>query len=237
MAVRREIPTEDLKRIHVALDQMGTIGGAAAVMGVSETVIRNAIKTHPELQSYLPQTTLPLEVETIARKPLPIDAGHADTLAAVKAADAQVRAGFESIGVEGEALTQAMAFKEFGRLHFQSMRHYISGGVAKLFADLMAEIKEVNEDIARGTDLEHEIALREDRSRLVKLTIDVYDRVREASLTAATIEAKKKEAQDARKKSRPAFTPLAMNVHGNVTVNEAKAGGQVAQPPSVSGSS
>jgi hypothetical protein len=164
-------------------------------------------------------------VELLARKPLTVPVvKQQDIVAAVKAADDQVREGFEAIGVTGDALKEALAFRDFGRLHFNDMRHYIGGGMAKLFADLMVEVKDVRADISKEGDLERERMLREDRSRLVKHCIDVYDRVREASVSAAVIEAKKQEAKEKKKAGRAAFTPLAMQVKGDVHVHEAVKG-------------
>jgi hypothetical protein len=204
---------EQIKRIHVALEQAGNITGAASLLGMGVDALRNVVKQHPELRSYLPNTTAPTERDVIGRKPLSVvSVAESDLVKAVKDADEQVRSGF---GVSGDALKEAMAFREFGRLHFNDMRHYIGGGMAKLFADLMVEVKDVRREIEGVHDVEREKLLREDRSRLVKHCIDVYDRVREASVSAAVIESKKQEA------------PLAMQVKGDVHVHEA---GKVPEP-------
>lgn len=216
---------EELKRIHVALEHAGSIGGAASLLGMDLYAMRKAVADHPELRSYLPGAQPPSENELIARKPLTAPVvNQQDIVTAVKAADDQVRDGFEAIGVTGDALKEALAFRDFGRLHFNDMRHYIGGGMAKLFADLMVEVKDVRADISKEGDLERERMLREDRSRLVKHCIDVYDRVREASVSAAVIEAKKQEAKEKKKAGRAAFTPLAMQVKGDVHVHEAVKG-------------
>jgi len=212
---------EELKRIHVALDQAGTIKGAASLLGIPHESLKTVIKAYPELNSYLPGATAPTDGEVIGRKPLPVVSNHDKNLVrAMKDADEQVRSGFEAIGVTGDALKEALAFRDFGRLHFNDMRHYIGGGMAKLFADLMVEVKSVKTEIAKEGDIEREKMLREDRSRLVKHCIDVYDRVREASVSAAVIEAKKQEAKEKNGKGRAAFAPLAIQVKGDVHVHE-----------------
>jgi hypothetical protein len=214
---------EKLKRIHIALDQTRSIKGASSLLGYSKDTIRKAVKEHPELRSYLPDFQPPTETETIARPAL-IAPDEEELALAVKKSDEAVRRGFEAIGVTGDALTEALAFRDFGQFHFNDTRHYIGGGMAKLFADLMAEIRDCRREIADcgGIEeaLEREKMLREDRSRLVKHAIDVHDRVREAALTAAVIEAKKVEAKDGKKRRQPAFAPLAMQVNGNVTIAE-----------------
>jgi hypothetical protein len=213
---------EQIKRIHVALEQAGNISGAASLLNVSAESLKKVIRDHPELRSYLPGTTAPTEQEVIGRKPLAlVSVAESDIVKAVKDADEQVRSGFEAIGVSGDALKEAMAFRDFGRMHFNDMRHYIGGGMAKLFADLMVEVKEVRNEIADVHDIEREKLLREDRSRLVKHCIDVYDRVREASVSAAVIEAKKQEAKEKKKTGKAGFAPLAMEVKGDVHVHEA----------------
>lgn len=215
---------EGMRRLHIALEQSGTIGGAAGLLGVRPDHVRRLIDRHPELRSYLPGATFPGHVETIARKPIrpPADMEKERVANAMREADEQVRSGFEAIGVTGDALTQAMAFKDFGRMHFQDMRHYIGGGMAKLFADMMAETKAISEEIARCGHpqfIDREKMLREDRSRCVKHLIDIHDRVREGALTTAVIEAKKAEAKHKRVAGKAAFPPLAMAVKGNVTVH------------------
>jgi hypothetical protein len=202
---------EELKRIHVALDQAGTIKGAASLLGINHESLKTVIKAHPELNSYLSGATAPTESEVIGRKSLATMSSHDKNL---------VRSGFEAIGVTGEALKEALAFRDFGKLHFHDMRHYIGGGMAKLFADLMVEVKGVRKDIESEGDLEREKMLREDRSRLVKHCIDVYDRVREASVSAAVIEAKKNEAKEKNGKGKAGFAPLAIQVKGDVHVHE-----------------
>ncbi len=213
---------EQIKRIHVALEQAGNISGAASLLNVSADSLKKVIRDHPELRSYLPGTTAPTEQEVIGRKPLAlVSVAESDIVKAVKDADEQVRSGFEAIGVSGDALKEAMAFRDFGRMHFNDMRHYIGGGMAKLFADLMVEVKDVRKEIEGVHDVEREKLLREDRSRLVKHCIDVYDRVREASVSAAVIEAKKQEAKEKKKTGKAGFAPLAMEVKGDVHVHEA----------------
>jgi hypothetical protein len=224
-----KLTPEQLKRVHIALEQTdGNVPAAAALIGLSREALRKIMAEYPELQSYKGDATPPSEAETIARPALPVvGKDEADLALAMKKADEQVREGFDAIGVSGGALDQAMAFRQFGKFHFQDMRHFIGGGVAKLFADLMSDIKTVREEIADPAakpDIELQKALREDRSRLVKMALDTYDRVRQAALDAAVIEAKKAEAKNGgKRKNAPAFAPLAMKVEGNVTVNEAKA--------------
>lgn len=223
---------QELKRIHVALDQCdGNITGAARLLGMSFDRMKRIISENDELKSYLPGATAPSETEAMASRA--VVAPTEDELAvATKNSDAQVRKGFDAIGVTGDALTEAMAFRDFGRFHFKDTLHFVGGGVAKLFADLMAEIKVVRKEIETvGPDPEMQKILREDRSRLVGHTIQVYDRVREGSLTAAAIEAKKREADKNKDKpkGKPAFAALAMNVNGNVTVSAPPAASQ--SPP------
>jgi len=219
---------EQIKRIHVALEQAGNVTSAASLLGIGADSLRKVIRDHPELRSYLPGTTAPTEQEVIGRKPLAaVAVRELDLVKAVKDADEQVRSGFEAIGVTGDALREAMAFRDFGQLHFNDMRHYIGGGMAKLFADLMVEVKDVRAEIAGAHDVEREKLLREDRSRLVKHCIDVYDRVREASVSAAVIESKKQEAKEKKKVGKAGCAPLAIQVKGDVHVHEA---GKVPEP-------
>jgi transposase-like protein len=213
---------EEMRRIHIALETGKSIASAARLLDMNKESLRVIIDKNPELRSYLPNATEPSHVELLARKPLPVAEDQEKIVAAVKAADAQVRAGFEAIGVTGDAVAEAMAFKDFGKLHFNDMRHYLSGGMAKLFADLMVEVKDIRKEIEGVADVEREKILREDRSRVVKHLIDVHDRVREAALTAAVIESKKQEAKAKKKGGNAAFAPLAMQVKGDVHVHPPK---------------
>jgi hypothetical protein len=224
--------TEQLKKYHRALSEAGSISGAAKLMNMEVNNVKDAIRNNPELQSYLRNAEPPSELETMARKAI-FKAFDDEENALVEKRlelDRQVAKGFEAIGVTGDALTEAMAFRNFGKFHFADMRQYIGGGVAKLFADLMAEIKVVRKEIEAApiNDVDTQRMLREDRSRLVKHTIDVYDRVREAALTAAVIESKRVEAQQKGVKGKPGFGCLtaptvAMKVEGNVTVQQTSA--------------
>jgi hypothetical protein len=220
---------EQLKRVHMALEQHGgKISPAATLLGISPDSLKRIIRDEPELRSYLKDAQPPEEAETLARPAVPaITAKDEALVRAVRAADSQLRDSFEATGIKGESLEQAMAFRQLGQLHFSGIREFVGGGVAKLFADLMADIKDTRKEIEKTSldDPELQKVLREDRSRLVKMALDTYDRVRQATTDAAMIEAKKQEMKQAGKKGKPGFTPLgvAMNVNGNVTVQEAPA--------------
>lgn len=221
---KTKLTPDQLKRIHMALDQCeGQLSPAAALLGITRESLKKLIKDYPELSSYVDGATPPTEAETIARPALPVATKEeTDLVEATRKADEQVQQGFEAIGVKGEALTEAMAFREFGKHHFIDMRHFIGGGVAKLFADLVADVKSVRNEIddpSNKVDAEIQRMLREDRSRLVKLALDTYDRVRQATLDAAMIEAKRKEAKDGKKRAQPAFSPLAVKCD-TLVVNE-----------------
>lgn len=214
-----------LTQIHTALEQAGSLAGAARHLRMSPQSLKEIIRQCPELSAYLPGVSPPTEAEVLGRSVLPQRSESEELSHALAKADEQVRQGFDAIGVQGDALEEALAFRRFGRLHFNDLRHYLTGGVAKLFADIMADVKSTRKDLeeTRGKDLQREAMLREDRSRLVSHALNTYDRVREAAVSAAVIEAKKSEARMAQSNPRkgPAFAPLAVKVEqgGNVTIH------------------
>jgi hypothetical protein len=206
-----------MQRIHIALEQAGTIGGAASLLGMTRDTLANIVNDHPELRSYLEGAAPPTEEQAMVRKPIQPGATTKEVVQVAKQMDADLRAGFESLGMDADAVKQAMSFKAFGELHFKDTRHYIGGGITKLFADLMAEIDEIRREIGTNSDIEAQRMLREDRSRCIQHAISVFDRVRQTTVDAAMIEAKKREAKEKKKGGRPAFAAL-MSVNGNVTV-------------------
>lgn len=158
----------------------------------------------------------------MVRAPLDPGASQDEILAVARQMDEDIEDGFSSLGLGPAAVKEAMAFKKFGQLHFGATRQYIGGGITKLFADLMAEIKSIQSEIKHenNANLDTQRMLREDRSRCVQHAISVYDRVRQTALDAAMIEVKKKEAKEKKKGGKPSFAPLAMTVNGNVEVKE-----------------
>ena len=215
-----------LKRIHIALEQTGgQRKEAAELLGMSENQLDHWIRKHRELTSYAKDATPPSELETLGREPIE-RTPEGEIAMAVAKAERQVREGFAAIGVRGEALEQAIAFRNFGKFHFEDMRQYTGGSVAKLLADLMALQKKVVDDFTGTplTDTEIQGILRTHHDRIVGRIIEVYDRVRDSALTSAIIEAKRKEMALQKGRGRPGFAPLvpavAMSVQGNVTVND-----------------
>lgn len=236
-----------LKQVHIALETAnGNTKEAARLLAISPGGLKKLLDQYPELRSYLPDAAPPTEMEIMAR-PARAPARRTkedideEIAEASKKMDLQVQAGFGAIGVSGGALDEAVALAKFGRLHFNDMRDFTGGGMAKLFCDLMAEVKEVRKDIELNKcDVELTKILREDRSRLVSSLISVYDRVREASMTAAIVEQRKRDAKEAKKVAKPGFSPLAsqpavaMKVEGNVTIQGQSSGQPQASDPDAS---
>ena len=217
------LSTDQLKRIHMALEQSeGRLSPAAALLNISRDSLKKIVGQYPELSSYLDGAKPPTDAETIARPALPPTNEETDIVAAVKAGDTQIQQGFDSIGITGTSLSEAVAFAQFGRQHFGTMREFISGGVCKLFSDLVGDVKKLREEIedpAIKVDVDMQRMLREDRSRLLKLALECYDRTRQAAYDAAAIEAKRAEARNGKKKAAPAFAPLAVKCD-TLVVNE-----------------
>lgn len=234
----RDLTAERLQQVHVAMEaagkSKGTVSRAAKLLQISSSVLNRYIRDYPELRSYLPNAQPPTEMQVYAKEAPPARLNtdiEAETAEMVKKVDEQVRKGFAAIGVEGDSLEQAMAFRDFGKFHFEGIRQFTTGGLAKLYADMMADIHRLRHDIeqAGGEDLDLQKMLREDRCNLVRLEIQIFQELRESYATSAAIEARKKMISEANNKKRPGFGPLqpqapaiAMKVEGNVTVNDGK---------------
>jgi hypothetical protein len=227
---------QQLKRIHIALDQTkGKVSTAAGLLGLTVGALRDIIADHPELKSYSADAQPPTPAELVTRPPL-VEAAPSETelLEAHAKATVQLRSGFESIGVKPGSLNQAVSFHAFGKAHFRDMRHFIGGGIAKLYADLFSEREDVLKEIASAIlakDVDRERLLREDHGRITDAIIKVYDRCLEAWRLQAAVDAAKAAKNQPKAKAQPAFAPLAMQVNGNVSVNPALTSRQMPDPP------
>jgi len=214
--------------IHKALEEtQGDIKLASKLLDMSEQKIKRLIRGDQEFHARWgkhPKGTLK-EPETVNRTPIKKEEPEEKFAVELKKQDRLLKAGLSAVGITGKAADEAVAYSVFARQSFDSVRNMVDGGAAKLFADLMSDVRDVRGEIAGGIDdLEREKTLREDRSRLVKHLLELNDRVQKAAFTQAQILAKKEEIKQGRKSGKPGFTPVqAIQIKTDaktVTINE-----------------
>ena len=214
--------------IHKALEEAkGNIKLAAKLLDYPESRLKGLISTNPEFHARWgkhPKGAVK-EIETTNRKPVvKVDPEERFALE-LKKQDKLLNTGLNAEGITGKAADEAVAYSVFARQSFDSVRNMVDGGAAKLFADLMMDVREVRGEIADGIDdLDREKTLREDRSRLVKHLLELNDRVQKAAFTQAQILAKKEEIKTGRRAGKPGFAPVqAIQIKTDaktVTINE-----------------
>jgi hypothetical protein len=214
--------------IHKALEETkGDTKLAAKLLDSNESRLKAIIRNNPEFHARWGKHgkgTLN-EAETVNRKPVTKENPEEKFALELRKQDKLLKTGLSAVGITGKAADEAVAYSVFARQSFDSVRNMVDGGAAKLFADLMSDVRDVRQEIAHGIDdLEREKTLREDRSRLVKHLLELNDRVQKAAFTQAQILAKKDEIKSGRKSGKPGFTPVqAIQIKTDaktVTINE-----------------
>ena len=224
MSVKEQV----LLNIHKALDETeGDIKLAAKLLDMPLAKLKRLVKETPDLRSKWGDDSAgpPSDSQTVNRTPTVKQDPDEKFAIELKKQDRLLKSGLAAVGIHGAAADEAVAYSVFARQSFDSVRNMVDGGAAKLFADLMSDVREVREEISQGTDdIEREKVLREDRSRLVKHLLELNDRVQKASFTQAQILAKKEEMKSGRKSGKPGFTPVqAIQIKTDaktVTINE-----------------
>lgn len=198
--------------IHKALEEsQGDIKLASKLLDTPARRIRDLIRKNPEFHARWGKhgKGALTEAETVNRKPVVKEDPEERFALELKKQDKLLKTGLHAVGITGRAADEAVAYSVFARQSFDSVRNMVDGGAAKLFADLMTDVREVRGEIADGIDdLEREKTLREDRSRLVKHLLELNDRVQKSSFTQAQILAKKEEIKLGRRAGKPGFTPV-----------------------------
>lgn len=214
--------------IHKALEESkGSVKLAAKLLDYPEGRLKGLISTNSEFHARWgkhPKGAVK-ESETTNRKPVVKVEPEERFALELKKQDKLLKTGLNAVGITGRAADEAVAYSVFARQSFDSVRNMVDGGAAKLFADLMMDVRDVRGEIADGIDdLEREKTLREDRSRLVKHLLELNDRVQKAAFTQAQILAKKEEIKTGRRAGKPGFTPVqAIQIKTDaktITINE-----------------
>jgi hypothetical protein len=214
----------DTKELDAAIDVAMTESGgdteqAAKLIGIERSALQNRLKASRILRERWVDklTEMPKTSVAIHRPPLDPPASEEELDAAMSKQDALVRRGIERMGFSGPTLDLAISLQSFQRRHFMSSLDLMGGGLVKQYLDIMVEIDRLNklinqdipdispdkdpselEEVLNGlTDLER--IRREDRSRLLAIQVQMYDRVNKAALTQALIKAK----QGAKNGSKP----------------------------------
>lgn len=214
--------------IHKALEESkGDTNLAAKILDTPQRRIKDLIRKNPEFHARWGKHAKGAltEEETVNRKPVVKEDPDEKFAIELKKQDKLLKSGLQAVGITGRAADEAVAYSVFARQSFDSVRNMVDGGAAKLFADLMNDVREVRGEISGGIDdLEREKTLREDRSRLVKHLLELNDRVQKSSFTQAQILAKKEEIKLGRRAGKPGFTPVqAIQIKTDaktVTINE-----------------
>lgn len=209
--------SERIAAVQAALSEAGSIKGASKLLGMEPVDLRRYMKNHPELRAYLPNAKAPTLSEQIAAPEAPVIAGELvgseeEIALAMAKADAQLRAGLTTIGLRQESIDEAAALCQFAKLQFDSMMHMVSGGNAKTYIEVLEEVRRINDTLrAGGLDFEEEQMLRQDRSALLRILLDMGHFTREATLTAAKIEQMRAESggkKGSRGKPKLGVSPL-----------------------------
>lgn len=108
----------------------------------------------------------------------------------VARANAQLKSGLQSIGLSQELVNDGASLAAFAQAQFSSLLHLTSGGLARLYLEMLAEVRKLNKDLEEPGkyEFEEEEMLRKDRSEILKAVIQLSQEVRESSMTAAKIE-------------------------------------------------
>lgn len=210
-----------LKRIHIALDQCGgRVKDAAVILGVPTRHLNEVIAEYPELQSYSEDCKPPSEEEAFYGPPVRPDDMENALARADKASieERKLTKSLTELGISPSQMSEVMGFYKFGRDQFHTLRHSATGGIASSLFATLAYQKELIKDIADAKasgDVERESMLREDYGRIVNAINSTYDRVLNAYRLNLSVEAAKMAAKNGdKRKGKPAFPPLAIQVNG-----------------------
>lgn len=235
----KRLTSEELARVHAALQAAGTIKGAAGMLSVNDNTVRDYVKMHPELQAYLPNCTPPTEAETIVRTELvpaaslkvkvaaaTAEGSAEDQQLAVRRLEKSLQKSLARIGIMGEEADKIVALQAMGATQFPAIRQFMGGSLFETYLNIQKEINAITAKLkAGGFEYDdEESVLREDRRILIQQLIAISDRIDKSVTTSALLEARK-NGGDGKKKGKIGFQPLTaqqnkteIHAHGPVTV-------------------
>jgi len=215
--------------LHRTLDATRSIEGASVVLKCEPDLLKKYVAAYPELQAYLQKEPILPEPELRVGKLHDGPATHSaakvyENLAdQLHAEEEKMKHGLASLGITESEIPKLVGARNFGRLHFDSIRQIVSGGLLKTWVNLHTAVDKVDDRLnkARGMDVDSERLLRDDRSRLIGHIINLSDRVMQGALIETKIN-KSKTSGNARP-NRPGYSPqVTINNPSSVSVNEPK---------------
>ena len=178
---------------------------AAKALGVKPIALYNVLHKTPELRirwTRSKENNKPID-QAAAAINRPIEPVPVSDAEALQKANAQLKQGFEAIGLNGKKLEQAIAIQQFARREVKELMGFMAGSIAKQFTDIENEIEQINQTLAgfeksddewvrsnKVLTVEHEEMLRNDRSKLYDLRIKSYDRAVKAQVAMAMLKIK-----------------------------------------------
>lgn len=243
-----------VRETEAALDKHGgNRAAAAAELGIDDAALRGRINRNDQLRlrwagvgssvrESMPRHA-PKEAVTIYRDVLPsalgkhtsptfqkINDDNENIAAAVEKEDLLVRTGVQNLGLSKDQMELAMSFQSFQRRFFTTSFEMLGGGITRQFVTLVSEIESISERLKNSTELtpSMEAILREDRSRLLAIQVQMYDRAAKAALIQIEVNNRLKGGGSGKQAGKPGFTPLAMQVKGDVHIHQPK---EPATPP------
>jgi hypothetical protein len=199
------------------------------VLKCEPDLLKKYVAAYPELQAYLQQEKILPEPEMRVGKLHDGPGKHAAAKVYANLADQlhaeeeKMKHGLASLGITESEIPKLVGARNFGKLHFDSIRQIVSGGLLKTWVNLHTAVDKVDDRLeqARGMDVDSERLLRDDRSRLIGHIINLSDRVMQGALIETKIN-KSKTNGNARP-NRPGYNPqVTINNPSSVSVNEPK---------------
>lgn len=198
---------EQRKNLHTCFNRCRSVAGVAVELSLTEEEVGLIVRQYPEFEPYV------VEPEEGV-----VDYHSVPQAAAVRSEEGMFRKSLKDAGVKDDMLDTMQAYHRLGSAHSPEVGAVMSGGLVKQFAAIMEDTDEVRSQLAKsGMDLEREQVLREDRNRLMRLTLDLAKSYRES----AVLEKKLAEGHGIGGRSkRPGFGPLsAVQVNVNASTN------------------
>lgn len=214
--------TEEIKVLHAALEATkGHIPSAAALIGISAVDVHNRINSNKFLRDFWKNgakkdgiINIPSEADQVSRPlPPPYVAPPPPTEQEIAAAfakeDALVKNGLENAGLSEKLTTLAIALQNFQGRHFRRTIEMIGGGITVQYLRVMAEIEKIDGELDGELTPAREMLLREDRSRLLAVMSQFYDRAQKAVLVSAKVKQMENGSDAGVKRSaKPGFAAL-----------------------------
>lgn len=208
----------------------GNQNEAAKTLGWNPEKLSRKLSQRPELKLLANEKTPPnarTSDEGIHREaklpPATIDKKESALVKGIEAEEKMLKEGLQALKLSARGTEIAESLMGFAGVEFAPVLHMVHAGVVKDFIGTLEDIEAVNGDLesVKLNDEEYglQAVLREDRARLRDHARKVYELIQKGELIKAKIEVEREKNKAGGKKSKPAFSPLAIKAD-NVTINE-----------------